>query len=575
MKRLQNNYSQSYLIYTRKSTDDSDNQKNSISYQKTEILRYAVHERLPIAPATIENFCKDGIISEHHTGFKEDDYFAINKDGSITLKIERPKFAQLVQYLHEKKFKGVIFLCWDRASRNDNDDNILKKLRKLGIDIRFAQATYDHSSAGDLHMDTDGMFAKHHSRVTSEKVKLATRKLRAEGFCTYKASIGYLNLGDATKKPFDPVRAPLIKRMFEKYDQENISLRDLEFWAKQQGLTSPPLRRSRTTSEMLSDEEVIIEPTERPLKANYIGLILRNPFYIGLIKGNDGTYIHSNSHEPLIDKDLFDRVQLKLSGRCCTKTNPQKAELPYRGLIRCDSCKRAYSPYKKKGIVYYRNTCINGCLTQRSFNQDYFETATDTILGEIYFSDAELEVINGHCGGKIVEFENRKNREITEIKRQRSKTMEDLNYLIDNKLPLLKTGAFTPEALVNQEKKLHEEIYSLDTQLEKLSQSLQEAAQDVVKLSQLLREGQFYYRSSKPEEKEHFLNTLFFELKILDKTLIYSLQNGFKGFEHHSVALGAPESWILELLPYQNEMKVSIERLSSLLNNTEVKSNEE
>jgi hypothetical protein len=61
---------------------------------------------------------------------------------------------------------------------------------RKGIDVRFVYANYDKTSAGALHMDIDGMFAEHHSRVTSEKVRLTTWNLRERGVVTYKAPIG-------------------------------------------------------------------------------------------------------------------------------------------------------------------------------------------------------------------------------------------------------------------------------------------------------------------------------------------------------------------------------------------------
>src|ERR1700722_6284642 len=94
-------YKNSYLIYARKSTDDPDNQKNSISYQRGEGIRQVKQDRLIIAPVDLEGFCKAGIISERHTAFKEDEYFNITRDGKIEYRIERPKFAQLAYYLQE------------------------------------------------------------------------------------------------------------------------------------------------------------------------------------------------------------------------------------------------------------------------------------------------------------------------------------------------------------------------------------------------------------------------------------------------------------------------------------------
>jgi site-specific DNA recombinase len=45
-------YREYYLIYNRKSTDDTENQKNSIKYQKSENSRFAFRQNLPIAPIT-------------------------------------------------------------------------------------------------------------------------------------------------------------------------------------------------------------------------------------------------------------------------------------------------------------------------------------------------------------------------------------------------------------------------------------------------------------------------------------------------------------------------------------------
>src|SRR5205085_7621884 len=123
-----------------------------IKYQKAENMAFAFHGRLPMAPVTLAGFSTDGIVSEHHSGFKEDATLKFGKDNSVQYRIERPKFRRLVHFLSQGYFKGVIFLCWDRASRNRGDDTVLRKLMKSGVDIRFTLAQYDKSSAGELHM---------------------------------------------------------------------------------------------------------------------------------------------------------------------------------------------------------------------------------------------------------------------------------------------------------------------------------------------------------------------------------------------------------------------------------------
>jgi hypothetical protein len=102
-------HSNPYLVYIRKSTDDTENQKNSIPYQKMECLRFALQEQLPIVNANFQNFCTSGVITERHTGFKEDNNFTIKSNGRIQYKIKRPKFHQLIEVLHTNQFKGVIY----------------------------------------------------------------------------------------------------------------------------------------------------------------------------------------------------------------------------------------------------------------------------------------------------------------------------------------------------------------------------------------------------------------------------------------------------------------------------------
>ena len=251
-------YSNLYLIYNRKSTDDAANQKNSITYQKAENLRFAARSGLPIAQLSLEGFCTDGIISERHSGFKEDVEFVVGDNSTVQYRIERPKFHRLVQYLSQGYFKGVIFLCWDRASRNKGDDTLLRKLMKANVDIRFTLAQYDKTSAGELHMDIDGMFAEHHSRVTREKVTITMRSARSRGLCTHKAPVGYLNTGSMDHKPLDPVRAPIVRQLFERAATGEWTLADLARWAVAEGFVMPPVRRRRTVEEMLAEEEVAI-----------------------------------------------------------------------------------------------------------------------------------------------------------------------------------------------------------------------------------------------------------------------------------------------------------------------------
>lgn len=537
----ENVYKNQYLIYSRKSTDDAENQKNSIQYQVFEGLRFAKQEKLSIAKINLNGFCKDGVIREKHTGFKEDNDLQVNEKGYIQYRIERPKFEWLVHSLLNGEFKGVIFLCWDRASRNKNDDNIIRKLIKLGIDIRFVQTSYDRSSSGELHMDVDGMFSQHYSRVISEKVTNTTRKMRDDGICTYKAPLGYENTGDPRYKPFDELRAPLIKQLFEKYAEGTWSLTDLARWANENGLVTRPTRRKRTMEEMLSDEDVEIQPVSRPLTFNHIHKILTNLFYTGKVLGNDGIYIPSKSHQPLVSEELYYRVQSLLNTKKTSVHYTEKLYFPYRGLLRCDSCNRVYSPYKQKGIDYYGARCVKGCENNnRNINAVYIENKVGEILSKLSFTDEELAEIDSKVRSEISTLESKRQREIRSFEQQKRKLREDQSYLRKNKLTLLRTGTYTPEDFLKEESEIAQKIKVLREKEEASDVSMEEVVKDTILLSELLKDAYLYYVLANPTEKQQIITKIFSELNLFGNTLNYKCKDGFRVFENRKTLLCDP-----------------------------------
>jgi len=488
-------YRDCYLIYNRKSTDEPNNQKNSITFQKSENTKLATQNKLCIAQISLKGFSVSGIISERHSGFKEDNNIFVTKEGLVQYRIDRPKFQKLVQFLSQGYFKGVICLSWDRASRNKSDDAILGKLMRKGIDIRFAFAHYDNTSAGALHMDIDGMFATHHSRVTSEKVKLTTTNLRERGVCTYRASIGYLNKGDMHNKPFDPQRAPLIRRIFELCAKGQWSLTDLARWANKSGLTTVPMRRRRTNEEMLAEEEddKTIEKVSRPMTRSHIHNILTNPFYTGKILGNDGIYIKSTSHKALISDKLFEKVQSTLRSRNVSVKYVDKIKLPLRGRVRCEDCGRVYTPYMKKGHQYFRVRCQNECPnTNKSINLTFIENEVEKLIKNLSFTESEFDEINTRTDTNIALLEHKRHKALENNQRQKKKLREDLSYIRENRLTLLKSGLYNPESLLKEENKLHGQLSSLQAEEQVSDVSMHELMKDVIKLSELLKHGYTY-----------------------------------------------------------------------------------
>lgn len=540
-------YSDCYIIYNRKSTDEPNSQQNSLSYQRNENVRFAKKDKLKIADITISRLFTNGIITEKHSSFKEDELMVFDSNGSVQFNIERPKFYKMVEFLNKKLFKGVIFLSWDRASRNPTDSNILKKLKKNGIDLRFSFAKYEDTSSGALHMDIDGMFSEHHSRVTSEKVSLALKKNREAGKCSYTAPVGYLNEGNVDHKPFDPVRAPFVKRFFELAD-EGWSLADIAKWANEHSFTMPPRRkkRSRAEIEIDEDEENPLDTREKvghKVLYTTIQPILRNRFYIGYIKGENKEWIVSNSHEPLIGEELFNRVQDKLQKKNKSKHYDLPLDFAFRNIFVCQNCPRAYNPYPKKGILYCALKCRVGCKnTKKNFNvKKFLLEKVKPLIQKLSFTEQELYTFENKLESDIAIFEKNRIKALQDKDKKKYKLREDLSYLRENKISLLRANTFTHESMTQEENRLESEISSLITEEQVSEEAMRDTMKDITTISELLKDVNLYWDFADLYEKEEIVKTIFSELSIFDNDLKYKLNLGLKPFESRFILTCARE----------------------------------
>lgn len=568
-QKISDKYSESYIVYARKSTDDAENQKNSIAYQKQEILRYCEKENLAIAPLDILGFCTGGIIEEHHSGYKQDDTFDTTKDGSITYKVSRPKFLTLVNSLQQRKFRGIICLCWDRLSRNEGDDLLIKKLMSQGTDIRFVQASYDATSAGALHMDIDGMFSRHYSRVISEKVKDSYKKLLAEGKCVYAAPIGYLNEGSDCK-PFDPTKAPVVRRVFELYATGEWSYSSLAKWANQNGLISRQIRRKRTKEEKSNGVQMEdIPPTIRPVNEKTIENILNNPFYIGKLM-HKGQLIDSKVHQPLIDLSLFYKVRSMLKTRNKSIHYPELSFFTYRGLVECGACNRIYSPYVQKGISYYRSRCKKDCHNSfRNINDKFISEKIVDILTLIRFSDDELAVLEMGSQSALDALGEKRNREVADLQRSQCKILDDISYLSKDKLTLLRTGVYTPQQLIEEEGRLATLLLEARSRMNSYSESARSMLDTIVTFSELVRNASEYFKYGLDFEKRQLTAQVFSKLYIENGEMKYVAKQAYEAllqrlnpqFENS----GAPQYVLHELPEITNAIRESFSELKTYM----------
>ncbi len=141
-----------------------------------------------------------------------------------------------------------------------------------------------------------------------------------------RAKLGYTN----ARKDFDgrlvntigidEERAPLIRWAFEQYATGEYSTTKLAAMLAEQGLTT---RKSTKWPE-------------RPLSRSQLGMILRDPYYLGMVtfKG----HLYPGRHEAPITPELFDRVQQVIDARVKRGQRDRVHNHFARGMLHCGRC---------------------------------------------------------------------------------------------------------------------------------------------------------------------------------------------------------------------------------------------
>lgn len=328
-----------FFGYIRVSTAKQGEQGVSLQQQRDAIERYAQRNSLEIV-----------------RWFEEQETAA---------KRGRPVFGEMMRLLRKKRIAGVVIHKIDRSARNLKDWADLGELIDTGIDVRFANESLDLSSRGGrLSADIQAVVAADYIRNLREETRKGFYGRLKQGLLPMPAPIGYLDAGAGKPKLIDPVTGPLMRTAFELYATAKYNHHSLAEELLRLGI--------RTKSG-------------KAVTHKRLSYILNNTFYMGLItiKKTGETYV--GNHQPLISREIFQRVQDIMHGR--TNTRPFKHDFLYRRRVECKGCGYSLIGETHKSYVYYRCQ-VTGC--HRSIvREEVIEDAVLESLVPLRFSAEE------------------------------------------------------------------------------------------------------------------------------------------------------------------------------------------
>ena len=269
-------------------------------------------------------------------------YAGVYADEGITgtLKSKRNEFKRMLEDCENGKIDIILVKSISRFARNTVDLlDTVRHLKGLGIEVRFEKENINSlSSDGELMLSILASFAQEESRSIFDNVKWGTRKRFEKGIPNGRTRVfGYRWADDILV--VEPDEVEIVQRIYSEF-LSGSSPRKIAKNLNDNGITTLNgckwcdfniryiLKNITYTGNMLMQKSFIDDPISKKRKQN-IGELTQ--------------YFVENTHEPIIYKTIFDKVQNEFIIRS------EKRKSVFAQKLKCGIC----------GERYVRNTCGN------------------------------------------------------------------------------------------------------------------------------------------------------------------------------------------------------------------------
>lgn len=333
-------------------------------------------------------------------------------DGFSGANFDRPAFKLMLEDIRTGKIDCVIVKDLSRFGRNFveagrflNQEFPLRGIRFIAINDQY-DTMQKKGSSDDIVIPFKNLVNDAYCRDISVKIRSQLEVKRKKGdFIGSFAVYGYLkDPNDRHKLVVDDYAADVVRDIF-KWKLEGLSQQRIAERLDDDGILSPMEYKRYCGMSYKSGFQI-------NLKAKWtavaIGRILKNEFYVGtLVQGKRSAPNHKikkllekpqsewvrieNSHEEIVDRELFDTVNRLLSKD--TRIAPQeKAVYLFSGMLFCGDC--------HSGMVR-NNNCRNGktytyymCGNNRNTKECSSHRMRDTVLENAVFSCLKQHIDN-------------------------------------------------------------------------------------------------------------------------------------------------------------------------------------
>jgi DNA invertase Pin-like site-specific DNA recombinase len=398
----------------------------------------------------------------------------------------RAAFGEMVTYLKaHPSIRVMLVEKTDRLYRNLKD---WVTVDELDVEMHFPKegvvlSRESRSSEKFMH-GIKVLMAKNYIDNLSEEARKGMQEKAEQGIWPTVAPLGYRNVAGHDGKKIiepDPESAPIIARLFEWYAAGTLSLKEAAQKAKAAGL--------------------VYRKSGAPVPVSTVHSTLRNRLYMGEFEWNG--HLYSGRHQPLVTRDLWERVQGVLDGRHAKKHRRVKHDFAFSGLIACGHCGCSIvGEVKKQRYIYYHCTGYKGRCEEPYVREEIIGRQFSELLGRLTFDDEVLAWVRDALRASHADEKREHEAAIGRLRAKYDRLQTRMHAMYVDKLDGKVDGAFfermSGEWRAEQDRCLRE--------IERHRAADQSYLEEGVRLLELARNAQRLFEKQEPREKRRLLN---------------------------------------------------------------------
>ena len=285
------------------------------------------------------------------------------KSGFKTTLLQRPEMNDLIKAVNSGIVKIVFFKGISRFAR-DSSESIYtaQHFNDIGVRVVSLEENYDSQVNDPLMFQLHAVMAENESRKTSIRVSLANKQKARDGiYPNSTLPIGYQrvkNIKDEEVKQkalqsglkpmslYPDENAEIVKQIFNMYVNENLGRKRITNWLNQNGYKTAKGNdfQEKSITGILLNPAYAGDVVYGITQYKYIPTPDRSKKIQKTVKvDREDWAMCANAHPPIIDRELFEKAQLKFNENEFKLKNSGKfnsAKHPLTGILYCAKCEK-------------------------------------------------------------------------------------------------------------------------------------------------------------------------------------------------------------------------------------------